>query len=157
MEIKDRISNWLRDHFEETDCFFVKATVSKDFNIRVFVDGDKGIQVGTCARASRFLEEKLEEHNLVPAKYKLEVSSPGVAEPLLLKRQYPQHKGRKFEIETKDGQKLKGRLQEVKEEAVVLEIEEKSKDKGKKKKDIIIRLESIAFDDIRSAYVKISF
>ena len=44
-------------------------------------DGEK-ITVDDCARASRAIEARLDEGNLVGTKYVLEVSSPGVERPL---------------------------------------------------------------------------
>ena len=44
-------------------------------------DGEK-ITVDDCARASRAIEAKLDEGNMVGARYVLEVSSPGVERPL---------------------------------------------------------------------------
>jgi len=45
------------------------------------VDGEK-ITVDDCARASRAIEAKLDEGNVVGTRYVLEVSSPGVERPL---------------------------------------------------------------------------
>lgn len=45
------------------------------------LDGEK-ITVDDCARASRAIESKLDEGNVVGTKYVLEVSSPGVERPL---------------------------------------------------------------------------
>ena len=44
-------------------------------------DGEK-ITVDDCARASRAIEAKLDQGNVVGARYVLEVSSPGVERPL---------------------------------------------------------------------------
>ena len=44
-------------------------------------DGEK-ITVDDCARASRAIEAKLDEGNMVGTRYVLEVSSPGVERPL---------------------------------------------------------------------------
>lgn len=45
------------------------------------VDGEK-ITVDDCARASRAIEAKLDEGNVLGTRYVLEVSSPGVERPL---------------------------------------------------------------------------
>ncbi|MEO5902959.1 MAG: ribosome maturation factor RimP [Gemmatimonadaceae bacterium] len=45
------------------------------------LDGEK-ITVDDCARASRAIEAKLDDGNLVGTRYVLEVSSPGVERPL---------------------------------------------------------------------------
>ena len=44
--------------------------------------GDAPVTVGDCARVSRALEGWLDEHDEIPERYVLEVSSPGVERPL---------------------------------------------------------------------------
>jgi len=44
--------------------------------------GDAPVTVEDCARVSRALESWLDEHDEVPERYMLEVSSPGVERPL---------------------------------------------------------------------------
>ena len=47
--------------------------------------------------------------------FHLEVSSPGLDEPLKLHRQYLKNIGRKVEVLLKDGRKIEGKLLEVNE------------------------------------------
>ncbi len=44
--------------------------------------GDQPVTVDDCARVSRALESWLDEHDEIPERYVLEVSSPGVERPL---------------------------------------------------------------------------
>ena len=55
--------------------------------------------------------------------FSLEVSSPGVDEPLKLKRQYIKNIGRYLEIDTTEGNHLEGKLLMADESAIELEEE----------------------------------
>lgn len=52
------------------------------------------IRVEDCARASRMLEARLEEGQLVPERYVLQVSSPGVERPLRRAAEWSRFVGR---------------------------------------------------------------
>src|SRR4051794_22040492 len=57
------------------------------------LDGEK-ITVDDCAKASRAIEAKLDEGNVVGTKYVLEVSSPGVERPLRNAQDWKRYVGR---------------------------------------------------------------
>ncbi len=46
--------------------------------LRVFIDADSGVDVEVCARVSTAISERLDEIDLIPNSYRLEVSSPGI-------------------------------------------------------------------------------
>ena len=137
------VRDWLDEKFEaeETfrDCYLVDLTLSGN-KLAVFVDADNGLSLKMCQQISRFLEERVEEEGLMPEKYIMEVSSPGVDRPLKLKRQYVKNIGRNLKVELKPeeedgkGETVKGKLTQVGEDTITLEYEEKIKE-GKKKKE----------------------
>jgi len=88
------IEDTLRDF---PDIFLVEFLVrgkEERYVIDVFLDGDNGIDVEKCAKISRRIARILEEKDLFPNAYILNVSSPGVSKPLRFPRQYAQHIGR---------------------------------------------------------------
>jgi ribosome maturation factor RimP len=113
----------------------------------VLIDGDKGLDIDKCAEISRKLGLQIEEENLIDSSYTLEVSSPGLDMPLKLERQYQKNIGRNLKIENKEGQQEKGKLIEVKEAGISLEIQ-----KGKKKE-----VKEIDFKEINRTFVEVSF
>lgn len=121
--------------------------------LTIILDGDKGIQIDICAQVSRAIGEKIEELNLIPTAYNLEVSSPGVDRPLTLIRQYTQHIGRKLKIELQDNTSFIGTLQNTDTDRLKF-YPEKS---GKNKKDEPVESLEIAFDDVKKAIVLVSF
>lgn len=137
----------LAENMLDSQEFVTKVSVSPDHRIRVFIDGDEGITIERCTHWSRYLEEYLETEELVPEKYILEVSSPGVDEPLVNRRQYHKNVGRKVEVKRAEGKPVKGKLVQVGEESLTIETT---------KKKIVERTE-IQFEEILETKVKISF
>lgn len=117
----------------------------------VIIDGDEGVTIENCAKLSRALSAELDDEELVPENYALEVTTPGVDFPLKLKRQYKKHIGRGFKISLIDKSEIKGKLIGSTEEFIELEIEEKIN----KKKEV--KTMEIPFDMIDKALVQISF
>ena len=106
----------------EPSYFLVEMRIKPTNNVKVFLDGDKGITIEKCVQVNRALYKKIEEANIFPAgDFSLEVSSPGLDEPLKLKRQYAKNIGRKVEIVLLDGTKKEGNLQEVSEDGIIVE------------------------------------
>src|SRR5580704_8894506 len=118
----------------EPGYFLVDIRIKPVNNIKVFLDGDAGISIEKCIQFNRALYKKIEEAQLFPdGDFSLEVSSPGLDEPLKLLRQYKKNTGRLVEVVLFDGSKLEGRLTEAMEDGII--VEEK---KGKNKKQEIL-------------------
>lgn len=136
------------------DQFLVDVLVSAKKSpgkVLVLLDGDQGINIDTCAEISRQLSKALDERNLIGDNYLLEVSTPGVDQPLKLKRQYHKHVGRSLKIKLQDGTQVEGKLAELKAEEIVLSQEIGS---GKKKETKTV---TIPFAAVDKTFVLVSF
>jgi ribosome maturation factor RimP len=136
------------------DQFLVDVLISAKKGPRkvlVLLDGDQGINIDTCAEISRQLSKALDERNLIDDNYLLEVSTPGVDQPLKLKRQYPKHIGRSLRVKLQDGTEVEGKLGEVKEEEIILNQEIGS---GKKKESKTL---NVPFGAVDKTFVLVSF
>jgi ribosome maturation factor RimP len=121
-------------------------------NIKVFIDADEGVNLSNLIEYNRKLYKDLEESGMYPdGNFSLEVSSPGLDEPLKKQRQYKKNIGRFVDITLVDGTKKEGKLLEATEESVLIEWEE---GKGKKKET---KQESILFDQIKTTKIQIKF
>jgi ribosome maturation factor RimP len=86
--------------------------------IELTVDTDKGINIDQCAKVSRKIRARLESYEddimLAAGDFDLLVSSPGIGEPITVKRQYLRHLGRLIRISFMDAdgqrQEIDGRL-----------------------------------------------
>ncbi|MBS1597204.1 MAG: ribosome maturation factor [Bacteroidetes bacterium] len=106
----------------ETSYFLVEIRIKPTNNVKVFLDGDSGITIEKCVQFNRALYKKIEEANIFPeGDFSLEISSPGLDEPLKLKRQYSKNIGRKIEIVLLDGTRKEGNLREVSEDGIIVE------------------------------------
>lgn len=151
--LTQRIEALLAEHLSGTNLFVVEIRELPKAKIQVFLDGDEGITIQQCARASRFLEHRLEEEKLVPEHYTLEVSSPGVGQPLLLHRQYVKNIGRTVEVTLADGSKQEGVLTAVAEEQFTLQ--QKVKNKETRKWEELTT--TIPFSSIQTTKVQVTF
>lgn len=134
------------------DIFLVDLKIKPINNIKIFLDADSGLGIEKCIKINRALYKQLEEMDLYPGgDFSLEVSSPGIDEPLKLYRQYKKNIGRELEISLMDGSKQTGKLTEVNEDEINIEFTE-----GKNKK-AVVKQQSIPFKDIKEAIVLIKF
>ena len=67
-----------------------------------------GVTVADCARASRHLEGWLEQEEVFPEKYVLEVSSPGVNRPLVKASDWERFVGQSVVVQTNARTQLQG-------------------------------------------------
>jgi ribosome maturation factor RimP len=144
---------------EEPLYFLVDLRIKPTDNVKVFLDGDSGITIEKCVQVNRKLYKKLEEAAFFPAgDFSLEVSSAGLDEPLKSLRQYKKNIGRQVEVLLQDGSQKIGKLMEVNEESIVMEITEGGHSNGKlpsRKKEISSL--SVLFNNIKSTKIQIVF
>lgn len=136
----------------EPSHFLVGIKIKPTNNIKVFIDGDNGLPIEKCVRYNRSLYKLIEEAGFYPeGDFSLEVSSPGIGEPLKMLRQYTKNKGRFVEVVFLDDTKKEGQLIEVTENDILIE---QTTGKGKKLETAQFL---IPFDNIKSTTVQIKF
>lgn len=137
---------------QEPEYFLVEIKIKPTNNIKVYIDGDKGISIEKCVYFNRRLYKKIEEAGMFPSgDFSLEVSSPGVDKPLKLHRQYLKNIGRNIEVTFNDGSKKEGKLLQATNNDIILE-----QVNGKGKKAEIQQL-VIPFSNIKTTTVQIQF
>jgi len=134
------------------DIFLVSIKIKPTNNFKIYLDADSGLGIEKCIKINRALYKIMEEMGMYPeGDFSLEVSSPGLDEPLKLLRQYKKNTGREVEVITNDDVKKEGRLTEVTEEKITIEYTE---GKGKK---AVVKKDDIFFNDIKQTKVQIKF
>jgi ribosome maturation factor RimP len=132
--------------------FRANVKIKPTNNVKVFIDGDNGITIEKCVFFNRQLYKLIEESGMYPeGEFSLEVSSPGIDEPLKMHRQYVKNTGREVEVVFNDGTRKEGVLLQVAEADIILEHKE-----GKGKKAVTQQL-VIPFDNIKSTTVQVKF
>lgn len=147
--LEQKINTLLEGHPSH---FLVEIRIKPTNNIKVFIDADEGIMLSTLINYNRKLYKEIEESGLFPADdFSLEVSSPGLDEPLKKHRQYKKNVGRYVHIAKNDGAIVEGKLTATADDGVIVETET---GKGKKKE---IKQETVLFTDIKTTKIQVKF
>jgi ribosome maturation factor RimP len=153
MQVENRVKELIEEKISDRpELFLVEIRMLPNNKLIIHVDGDEGISIQDCAAISRHVGFHLEEENVIVQAYNLEVSSPGVGEPLKLKRQYYKNVGRLLSVRLADGSLKEGKLLSVTDSEIT--IEESIKEKGKK---AALAETVLSFDNIVETKVLISF
>lgn len=136
----------------EPELFLVETRIKPTNNIKVYIDGDQGVSIEKLVQYNRKLYKEIEESGMFPnGDFSLEVSSPGLDEPLKMHRQYRKNLGRFAEVLDNEGLKKEGKMVSVTEQELVLE-----EVKGKGKKMEIVQ-HTIPFSQIKTTKVQVKF
>lgn len=161
MPLVEEIHKLLEPYLEDGKYFVVDLLVKPSrmgHQVTVLVDSDEGITISECASISRRLGKDIEARELFDTAYNLEVSSPGLDQPLRLPRQYAKNIGRNLKINLIDGSIVEGKLTSWNEEAIDIELPQPKKKKKKVEEAIATELSrTIPIDQINKALVQVSF
>jgi ribosome maturation factor RimP len=119
----------------------------------VHADSMKGITIEECIAVSRFIESRF---NRETEDYELEVSSPGLENPLKQPEQYQKSLGRWLDVISFDGLKTTGKLVKAEGGSITLESESIEKDVVTRKKVVVKKLFEKRLDEIKAAKIVIS-
>ena len=138
---------------ENPTLFLIDLSFLPGNKIRIIVDGDAGISLKECIRISRNIEHNLDREE---EDFSLEVTSPDIAEPLKVKRQYVKNINRILVVKTNDTV-VEGTLQEATDEHVVLTWKAREPKPIGKGKVTVEKIATIPHKEITEAKVKIIF
>lgn len=154
MEINEsRIRQLVEEKITGTDIFIVLVKMSAG-KILVYLDKPEGITIGECSQIGRQLINDIEDSGIME-NHEMEVSSPGMEEPLLVMQQYQRRIGREVHITNLDGSEKTGVLLKADENEVL--IEESIISKEKKKKIVETKQVTLPFSNIKETKVVLSF
>ncbi|CAN5441844.1 ribosome assembly cofactor RimP [soil metagenome] len=150
--IENLVGQLLTDLEDMQDIFLVSVRIKPTNNIKVFLDADNGLSIDKCVKLNRAMYRIIEEKGWYPdGNFSLEVSSPGIDEPLKLIRQYRKNIGRSVLVKLNDETQLEGKLVAVNDDTIQVEYTE-----GKNKKAVTLQKE-IALDQIKQTTIIIAF
>ena len=152
---KEKVINLLNNALEENkELFLIELKFLADNKIYVEVDGDNGVTLKECIRISREIEHNLDREE---DDFSLEVTSPDVANPLKVKRQYIKNMNRILDVKLRDNSNVQGELKNVIENEIELEWKAREPKPIGKGKITVVKNTTIQFEDILEAKVKIIF
>lgn len=93
--------------------------------VRVFVDRPGGVSIDQCTQISRLVSDYLDTEDLIPHRYNLEVSSPGLDRPLTTKADFQRKRGERITLFLKEKinpeNRVTGTISSVEVEDLVLD------------------------------------
>lgn len=152
MEIRAKLADLAGECLKQGQFLVDVITSSKNLSkITVVVDGDQGVTIDDCGEISRLLSAKLDELDFGTGHYVLEVTTPGLDQPLKLKRQFVKNVGRSLKIQRRDKSQVTGRLAHADEDKIVL-VQEIREGKTRREQEL-----PVTFEEIEKAFVIVSF
>ena len=136
----------------QNEHFLVDIRIKPTNNIKVFLDGDKGVGIDDLVKYNRSLYVQMEEEGMFPdGDFLFEFSSAGLDEPLKLHRQYIKNIGRDVQVTMLDGSVIEGKLVSATENEIIIE---ETKGKGKKAETV---QHTILFNEVKTTKILIKF
>ena len=153
--MREKVAQLLESALEENkSLFLIDLNISEDNQIRVILDGDKGVTVDDCIAISRAIEHNLDREDY---DFSLEVMSAGVSEPLTLPRQFKKNIGRTLKVKTTADQKIEGELIAANEESCTLKWTARETKPVGKGKVTVQKEATVPYKEIMEAKVMITF
>jgi ribosome maturation factor RimP len=150
---QERIEGIVKEWLKPTDCFLVEVKTSPS-KVTVFIDKPTGVSLEECILLNKFLTATLDPEGFWET-HELEVSSPGMDQPLKVYQQYLRRVGREVRVITGKGIEHKGLLQSADDKG--FELLETTSRKENKKKIITEELHKFHYDQIKETKLIISF
>jgi len=154
MITKEQIREIITQKIEADGCFIVDVKVSTTNKITVLIDSMEGISIDYCIQISRLIESSFDREE---EDFELEVSTPGLGQPLKVLDQYKKNIGREVEVTPFESAPFKGTLVEVNDTHFLVKEEKKVKIEGKKKKELKVFNRNYKFDEVKSVKIIVSF
>jgi len=133
--------------------YLIDLSISVNNKIQVVVDGDIGVPLSECIRISRNVNDQLDREE---EDFSLEVTTPDIAHPLKVKRQYIKNLNRILKVKTLE-EELEGTLVQADEDKIVLNWKAREPKPIGKGKVTVRKTATIEYKDIKEAKVKIVF
>ena len=153
--MREKVAQLLKSALDENkSLFLIDLNISEENQIRVILDGDKGVTVEDCMAVSRAIEHNLDREDY---DFSLEVMSAGVSEPLTLPRQFKKNIGRNLKVKTKKEENIEGELISANEENCTLTWSAREPKPVGKGKVTVQKEATLPYKDIVEAKVMITF
>lgn len=153
---KQKLTETIEGAIEGTDIFVVDVRVSPSNEIVVELDSPEGVDIDTCVRITRTIEEAFDRD---VEDYELEVGSAGLTAPMRVQGQFLKNIGNPVEVLTRDGRKLHGILTAVASDtsAFTISMQVKEKEPGAKRPVTVNRELTLPVADCKYVRYEIKF
>jgi ribosome maturation factor RimP len=134
------------------ELYAVEQSGSSGRTLRVSIDRPEPIKIEDCERVSKVIGPLVDNSNLIPGSYDLEVSSPGAERPLRDMHDYVRFSGKRVNVRYRTGESdsvVEGDLVAVDDAGIAVQA------KGARGRAPVIV--HIAWDDVASGRLAVSF
>jgi ribosome maturation factor RimP len=153
MVSKENIESAVNEWIGSNDAFLVEVKTSPS-RIAVFIDKPEGITLQECAALNRYLAGRF-ENDPVWETHELEVSSPGMDQPLRVYKQYLRRLGREVRLVLQTGKVVKGKL--IAADETGIEVAETVSNRERKNAGPTRVNRRFAYDELKETKLVISF
>ncbi len=151
---QEKVRELLDEALQENESLYlIDLQFLANSKIKVIVDGDSGVQLSECVRISRKIEHNLDREE---EDFSLEVTTPDISHPLMVKRQYRKNVNRILKVKTAT-EEFEGTLTEVTDENITLHWKAREPKPIGKGKHTVEKTVTLQYEDIKEAKVKIIF
>ena len=133
--------------------YLIDLSISVNNKVQVVVDGDNGVSLSETMRISRAINDNFDREI---EDFSLEVSTPDIAHPLKVKRQYIKNLNRILKVKTEE-EELEGTLVTVDEDKIILQWKARELKPVGKGKVTVDKTATLEYIEIKEAKVKILF
>lgn len=103
--------------YELVDLEFIGGKDGK--RLIFYIYNEEGITIDDCEKVSGFLDEKLDELDLIKSSYYLEVSSQDLSRPLKTDKDLLRNKDELLKIKLKNGDLILAKMKDIKEDSII--------------------------------------
>jgi ribosome maturation factor RimP len=133
--------------------YLIELSISVNNKVQVVIDGDNGVSLSETMRISRVINDNFDRE---VEDFSLEVSTPDIAHPLKVKRQYIKNLNRILKVKTEEVE-LEGTLVTADEDKIVLQWKAREPKPVGKGKVTVDKTATLEYIEIKEAKVKILF
>lgn len=149
-----RVKELLEAALEKENAFLIDFQIDQANKILITADTLEGVRLEELTAISRAIEHSLDRET---EDFELQVSSPGVGNPLKVPQQYQQNIGRNLKVTTTEGKEWKGELTNFENELLTLVWKERvPKEVGKGKVTVTKEIQ-LKLEEIKEARVELRF
>ena len=103
--------------YELVDLEFIGGKDAK--RLIFYIYSKEGVTIDDCERVSGFLDERLDELDLIKSSYYLEVSSQDLSRPLKTDKDLLRNKDELLKIKLKNGDLILAKMKEIKDNSII--------------------------------------
>jgi ribosome maturation factor RimP len=144
---EDRVREAIEQTIQGSELFLVDVKVHGEDRIFVEVDRMDGVSIEDCVELNKQVRAILDEEER--GLFELNVSSPGLDERFKVFRQYRKNLGKEVSVITRSGQRMKGVLDDVSDDGILLRTRKRERVEGKKKKELVEKEHRLSFDELK--------